>query len=232
MSGAVKPQIQYQSVLSWNGQAPDIVSVCFVMKWSSPRHSISHFHDKTDRYYVCGLTISWQIRLILCLGLDHFTTKQTDTISGVKPQIQYQCVLSWNGQDPDIESVCFVMKWSNPRHNISLFCHEMVKPQIQFQSVLSWNGQAPDIVSVCLIISWQNKLILCLGFHHYMTKHMDTISGLNIFMTNRSILCLWFDHFMTNQTDTMIISVYFVMKWSSLRYSISVFCPEMVKTQT
>jgi hypothetical protein len=35
--------------------------------------------------YVWGLTISWQNRQILCLGLDHFMTKQIDAISGAWP---------------------------------------------------------------------------------------------------------------------------------------------------
>jgi hypothetical protein len=198
----VKPQTWHQCVLSWNDQSPDIVSVGFGMKWSSPRHSIClfchemgldhfmpnptdtmsgdwSFHDKTHWCHVWSLTISWQNRLILCLGIDHFMTKHTDTMSGA--------VLSWNGQAPDIVSVCFVMKLSIPRHSISLCCHEMVKPHAWFQCALSWNGQAPCMVSVCF--SWQNKLILCLRIDHFMTKHTDTMSGL--------------DHFMTKQTDTM-----------------------------
>jgi hypothetical protein len=59
-------------------------------------------HDKTDWYYIWGLTISWQSRLILCLGLDHFITKQTNTMSGawlfhVKTNWYYLWVLiiSW-----------------------------------------------------------------------------------------------------------------------------------------
>jgi hypothetical protein len=150
---------------------------------------------------------SWQHRLILCLGLDHFTTKQTDTISGSWPfhdNTDWYCiwgltiswqnrlilclgfdVWSWNGQASDMVSVCFVMKWSNPRHNISLFCHEMVKPQIQYQCVLSWNGQDPDIVSVCFVTKWSNPRHNISLFCHEMvkpqiqyfrTKHTDTLS--------------------------------------------------------
>jgi hypothetical protein len=125
----VKPQIQYQSVLSWNGQAPEIVYVLgltisrqnrlilylgldhFMTKHTDTMSGSWPFHDKTDRYYIWGLTISWQHRLILYLRLDHFMTKQTDTMSGAWP------------------SVYFVMKYSNLRHIISLFWHEMVKPQ-------------------------------------------------------------------------------------------------------
>jgi hypothetical protein len=120
----VKPQAWYQCVLSWNGQAPCMVSVCFVMKWSSPMH---------DWYYAWGLTISWQHTLIPCMGLDHFMTKQTDTMHWacisvfchemVRPHAWYQCVLSWNDQAPCMAAVCFVMKWSSPMHGISVFGH-------------------------------------------------------------------------------------------------------------
>jgi hypothetical protein len=121
---------------AWPFQAPDIVSVCFVMKWSSPRNSISlccHemvepqtiFHDKTDWYYVWGSNISWQHRLILCLGLEHFMTKPTDTMSGAwafhdKTDWYYvwDLNISWQNR-----------LYSNLRHSISLFWHEIVKPQ-------------------------------------------------------------------------------------------------------
>jgi hypothetical protein len=165
------------------------------------------FHDKTDWYYVWGLTIS----------------------------------------------VCFVMKLLNLRHSISLFCHKMVKSQTEYQSVLSWNGQAPDIVSVCFVIKWsslrhsislcchwQNRLILCLGLDHFMAKQTDTMSGawpfhdktdwyyvwgLTISWQHRLILCLRLDHFMTKPTDTM-------SEASPFQHSISLFCHEIVKSQT
>jgi hypothetical protein len=194
--------------MSWNGPISDIVSVCFDKTYWYYSGAWP-FHDKTYWYYVWGPTISWQHRLILCLGLDHF-----------------------NIQISDIVSVCFGMKWSSPRHSIILFCHEMVKSQTYYQSVLSWNGQAPDIVSVCyddtmsgawpfhaktewyyvwdLNISWQNRLILCLGLDHFMTKQTDTMSGARPFH----------------------VSVCVVMKCSSPRYSISLFCHEIFTSQT
>jgi hypothetical protein len=148
------------------------------------------FHDKTDWYYVWGLTISWQNRLILCLGIEHFMTKPTHTMSEDWPFHDItKSVLSWNGQASDIVSFCYVMKWSIPRHSVNLLCHEMVKPQ-----------------------TWQNRLILCLGLDHFMTKQPDTMSGawpfhdktdwyyvwgLNISWQNRLTLCLRIDHFMT-----------------------------------
>ena len=91
------------------------------------------FHDKTDWYYVWGLSISSQNRLILCLRFDHFMTKQTDTMSG-----------AW------------------PFHDIT-------------DSHYLWG----------FTISWQNRLILCLGIDHFMTKHTDSMSG--SFMCNGQI---------------------------------------------
>jgi hypothetical protein len=124
-----------KKTMSWNGQISDIVSVCYVMKWSNLRHSISlfcheiawPFHDKIDWYYVWGSTISWQHRLILCLRLDHFMTKQTATMSGACPfHDKTDWYYVW---DLTTVWVCYVMKWSSPRHSISLLCHEMVKSQ-------------------------------------------------------------------------------------------------------
>jgi hypothetical protein len=170
------------------------------MKWSNLRHSIRLI-------LFWGLTISWQNRLILCLGLDHFMTTQIDTMSDALPilkcssprnsislfcheifksQTYYQSVLAWNGQGLTIlwynrPTLCLGidhfmkktdwyysgawpfhdMKWSNLRHSISLFCHEIVKSQTYYQSVLScvWGST----------ISWQHRLILCLRFDHFMT---------------------------------------------------------------
>ena len=71
----------------------------FMKKQTDTMSEVSPFHDKTDWFYiwacafydktdwhcVWGFTISWQNRLILCLGLDHFMTKQTDTMYEVGP---------------------------------------------------------------------------------------------------------------------------------------------------
>jgi hypothetical protein len=104
------------------------------------------FHDKTDWYYVWGLTISWQNRLILFWGLT-----------------KYQSVLSWNDQAPDIVSVCVVMKCSRPRHSINLFCHEIFTGAWAFHHKTDWYYVWD------LTISWQNRLILCLRCDHFMT---------------------------------------------------------------
>jgi hypothetical protein len=148
----VKPQTLYQSVLSWYGEAPDIVSVCFVMIWTKQTDTMSEvwpYHDKTDWYNVWGLTISWQNRRTLCLRLDHIMTKQTDIMS---------------------EVVCFVMIWWSLRHSVRLFCHDMVKPQTLYQSVLSWYGEASDIVSVCFVMIWSNLRHCISLFCHDMVK--------------------------------------------------------------
>jgi hypothetical protein len=159
------------------------------MKWSSLRHSISlfchemvilclrldhfmttqtdtmsgasPFHDKTDWYYVWGLTISWQNRLILCLRLHHFMTKQTYTI------------LKWSS--PRIVSVCFVMKWSIPRHSVSLLCHKMAQTDTM-SGAWSFHDKTDWYYVWGLSISSQNRLMLCLRFDHFMTKQTDTMS--------------------------------------------------------
>jgi hypothetical protein len=160
--------------MSWNGH--------FITKQTDTMSGAWPFHDITDSHYVWGLTISWHNRQILCLGLDHFMTQSVLSWNGQAPDIVSSC-LSWNGQASDIVSFCYVMKWSIPRHSVSLLCHEMVKPPI----------------------SWHNRLILCLRFDHFMTKQTDTMSGawpfhdktewyyvwgLTISWQHRLILCL------------------------------------------
>jgi hypothetical protein len=163
--------------------------------------------------------------------------------------------MSWNGQYPDIVWICYVMKWSSPRHSISLFCHEMVEPQTYNQSVLSWNGQAPDIVSVCFVMKWSSPRHSISLFCHEIVKpqtyYQSVLSwngqawGLTISWQNRLILCLRLHHFMTKQTDTISGASSFhdktdwyyiwgltIMKRSSLRHSISLLCHEMVNPQT
>jgi hypothetical protein len=160
--------------MSWNCQAPDIVSVCYVMKWSIPRYSVNllchemvrldhfmtkqtdtmsgawPFHDITDSHYVWGLTISWHNRMILCLSLDLFMTKQTDTMSG-----------AW----PFHDKTDWYYVWG-------------------------------------LTISWQNRLILCLRLDHYMTKQTDTISGASSFhgSSPRHSICLLCHEMVNPQT--------------------------------
>jgi hypothetical protein len=216
------PQTLYQSVLSWNGQASDIVSVCFVMiimtKQTDTMSEVWPYHDKTDGHYVWGLTISWQNRLIQCLRFDHIMTKQT------------------YGETSDIVSVCFVMIWSNLRHNISLFCHDMVKPQTLYQSVLSWYGQTHDKTDWYnvwgLTISWQNRLIQCLRFDHIMTKQTDTMSGASPYHDKTDWYNVWGSVLSWYGEAPDIVSVCFVMIWWNLRHCISLFCHDMVKPQT
>ena len=61
---------------------PDKIDLHYIWAWMSGAWP---FHDKTDWHYIWGSTISWQNRLTLCLGIDHFMTKQTDTMSGARP---------------------------------------------------------------------------------------------------------------------------------------------------
>jgi hypothetical protein len=83
-------------------------------------------------------------------------TKHTDTMS---VDVPFHLVL-----------VCYVMKWSSPRHSISLFCHEMVQVQTWYQCVLSLNDQAPDIVSVCFVMKWLRPRHSISLFCHEMVK--------------------------------------------------------------
>jgi hypothetical protein len=134
----VNPHAWYLCVLSWNGQAPWMVSDCFVMKWSSTMHGISLFYHEMvnpHAWYQCVwlwngqapcmvsvcfvITISWQNTLIPCMGLYHFMTKQTDTMSG---DWQFLDKTHWYYFWGCHEMV-------NPRHIIGVFCHEMVKPR-------------------------------------------------------------------------------------------------------
>jgi hypothetical protein len=135
---------------------------------------------------VWDLTISWHNRLTLCLGIDHFMKKQIDTMSGAWPfhditdsHYVWGLTISWYGQISDIVSVCFVMKWSSPRHSISVFCHEMVKPQTSdtMSEVWPFHDNTDWYYVWGLTISWQNRLILFLGLDHFMTKQIDTMSG-------------------------------------------------------
>jgi hypothetical protein len=144
--------------MSWNGQISDIVSVCFVMKCSSPRHSISlccqqtdtmseigSFHDITDWYYVWGLTISWQNSLILFLGLDHFMPKQTDTMSEM-----------WIFHDKT--DWYYSGAWS---------FHDKTDWYYVWGLTILWqNGQAPDIVSVCVVMKCSSPRYSISLFRH------------------------------------------------------------------
>ena len=166
----------------------------FMTKQTDTMSEIWIFHDKTDWYYVWGLTISWQNRLILwwglsissqnrlilCLRFDHFMTKQTDTMSGAWP------------------------------------FYDITDSHYVWRLTISWKNRL--ILFWGLTISWQNRLILCLGLDHFMTTQTDTMSeaspfhdktdwyyvwGLTISWQNRLILCLRLHHFMTKQTYTI-----------------------------
>jgi hypothetical protein len=161
----------------------------FITKQTDTMSEIWPFHDKTDWYYVWGLTILWYNRLTLCLGIDHFMTKQTDTILGLehflttqtdtmsgtwpfhdKTDWYYVRGLSISSQNRLILCLRFVHFSSSPRHSISLFCHKIFKSQTYYQSVLAWNGQAPDIVSVCFIMKWWSPRNSISLFCHEMVK--------------------------------------------------------------
>jgi hypothetical protein len=217
----VKPHAWYQYVLSWNGQAPDIVSVCFVMKLSIPSNFMTKHTDNMS-----GLDHFMTKHTDNMSGLDHFMTKHTDTMHGTWP---FHDKIYW------YHAWGLTISWRS-------FCHEMVKPHAWYQSVLSSNGQAQTYYRC--VLSWD-----CMGLDHFMTKQIDTMSGawpfhdktawyyvwgLTISWQNKLILCLWLDHFMTKQTDQSvlswngqasdIVSFCYVMKWSIPRHSVNLLC--------
>ena len=110
----------------------------------------------TDRH-VWGLPISWQNRLTLYLGLDHFMTKQTDTMSEVRPfhdktdwYYIWGSTISW--QNRPIQ--CLELDHFITKHTDTTFLYV-------------WG----------LTISLQNRLTLCLRLDHFVTKQTDTMSG-------------------------------------------------------
>jgi hypothetical protein len=152
------------------------------------------FHDKTNWYYVKGLTISLQNTLILYLGLDHFMTKPTDTMSGVWPfhdKIDWRHVwgltISWQSK----LILClgfdhFLIKQTDTMDGAWLL-HD--KPDGTMSGVWPFHDKTDWHYVWGLTISWQNRLIPCMGLH--------------CFMTQQTVLCLGFDHFVTKHTNTM-----------------------------
>jgi hypothetical protein len=154
------------------------------------------FHDITEWYYVWGLTFSWQNWLILCLGLDHFMTKQTDTMSGARPfhdKTDWYYVWAWLFHD--ITDSHYVWGLTISWHNRMILClgldHFMTKQTDTmsgawpFYNKSDWyyvlgltiSRQTDGYYIWVLTISWQSTLMLCLGLDHFMTKQTDTISG-------------------------------------------------------
>ena len=157
-------------------------------------------HDKTDWYYVWGLTISLQNRLILCLGFDHLTTKETvlylglnnfmtkptDTMSAVSPCHDnthwhfiwwlnvFWCIWLQN-------RLYYVWALINSWQNILILYLRIDHFMRKQTDTKSWARPFHDITDWHHIwgstISWQNRLMLCLLFHHVMTTPTETISG-------------------------------------------------------
>ena len=146
------------------------------------------FHDKTDWYYVWrltiswqnrlilfwGLTISWQHRLILCLRLDHFMTKQTETMSEASPFHDKTDWYYFGG---------FIISWQNRlilclgldhfMTNRLIIClrfeYFMTKQTDTMSRARPFNDKTDWYYVWGLTISWQNRLIICMGLDHFMT---------------------------------------------------------------
>jgi hypothetical protein len=152
------------------------------------------FHDKTHWYHVWGLAISWPNRLLLCLGLDHFMTTQTDTVSEVWPfhdkidwYYVWGLIISWQTHWYYVSGL--TISWQNRLILCLRRDHFMTKQTVTMSGDWSFHDKTDWYYVWGFTITWQNTWILYLG--------------LTFSWQHRSILCLWFDHFMTNQTDTM-----------------------------
>jgi hypothetical protein len=180
------------------------------------------FHDKTDRYYVCGLTISCQNQLILCLGLHHFTTKHTDAMSGAWPFHDKQTdtmsgdwsfhdkthwyhvwslTISWqNTLIPCLELDHFMTKHTDTMSGAWPF-HDKTHWYYVWGSTISWQKRLyNDLIVNIYMYNWIGNrfynLLVPLHDWYYVWGY---VWGLTISWQNRQILCLGLDHFMTKQ---------------------------------
>ena len=97
------------------------------------------FHDKTHWYYVSGLTISWQNRLIVCLWFDHFMTKHTDTMSKAWPfHDQTDCYYVWG----------LIISWQNRLILCLGFHHYMTKHMDNISGLNIFITKQIDTISV------------------------------------------------------------------------------------
>jgi hypothetical protein len=185
------------------------------------------FHEKTDWYYVWGFTISWQNRLILCLGFHHFMTKHTDTtyMSGARPfhdktdwYYVWGSTISWQTHWYYVWG--FTISWQNRLILCLGIDHFITKQTDTMSGVRPFHGKTEWCYVWGSTISWQNRLMLhiCLELDHFMKKQTDTMFGARPFP--------W------NSQSPDIVSFCFPMKLSSPRHSISVLCHEMVEPQT
>ena len=144
----------------------------FMTKQTDTMSRARPFHDKTAWYYVWGLTISWQNRLILCLGIDHFMTKQTENMSGARPfhditdsHYVWGLTISWHNK----MILCQTISWQN-RLILSLgIDHFMTKQTDTMSGARPFHDKTDWYYVWGLTISWHNRLTLCLGIDHFMT---------------------------------------------------------------
>jgi hypothetical protein len=104
---------------------------------------------QTDWCYVWGLIISWQSKQMIYLGLDHFMTKHTGTMS-------WSLTISW--QTTLIPCLRLDILMTKPTDSMSG----------------SWPfHEKTDWYYVCgLTISWQNRLTLCLKIDPFTTNRL------------------------------------------------------------
>jgi hypothetical protein len=166
------------------------------------------FHDKTHLYFVWGLAISWKHRLILCLGLDNFMTKQTDTMSGPwtfhdKTHFYYVWGLTISWQNGFILWLGLDHFMTKQTETILGFDHFMKKQTDTMSGAWTFHDRTEWYYVWGFNISWENKLILCLRFGHIIIKHIYTVWALTISWQNRLTLYLGIDHFIKKQSDSI-----------------------------
>jgi hypothetical protein len=96
------------------------------------------------------------------LWIDHFMTKQTDTMSEDWP---FHDKTYW----------CYVWGW--PFHDKTHWCHV-------WDLTISWQNRRYYVWE--LTISWHNTLIPCLGLDYFMTKQTVLCLGIDYFITKHT----------------------------------------------
>jgi hypothetical protein len=149
-------------------------------------------------------------RLILCLGLNHFMTKQTDTMSGPWPfhdKAHWYCVWGWTISLQNRLILClgldyFIAKWIDTMSG-SWPLHDKTDWYYVSTLTISWQNRLKLFWG--LTISWKNSLTLCLGLEHFMRKQNDTMSGASTFHEKTGWYYVWglTISLITKQTNTI-----------------------------
>ena len=125
------------------------------------------FHDKQTDAMSGGLTISWQSKQIIYLGLDHLMTKHTGAMS-------WCLTISW--QTTLIPCLRFDILITKPTDSMSGSWPFHDKKTDTMSGAWQFHEKTDWYYVWGLTISWKNRLLLCPGIDHLMTKQANTIS--------------------------------------------------------